>query len=116
MLWPASDWSAKLVATATILPRPDWPAQPGLEGNFGDGATHRPARGNGLPAQSLAARFVPLRAVPPEPAGGRGQQRAVGRVPGALRARYSRMAGAGDARIPQRSLQRAIYFRLHAHP
>ena len=109
---------AKLVASATILnPGPG----PAVNSN---GALSLPkavssevvagfARCDGATRKGgQTAGSVQVRAVPPQPAGGRGQFRALGRVSGALRARHSGMARAGDARLPQRRLQRAIHRRI----
>src|SRR5215469_7332510 len=72
---------------------------------------HPLARGwRGAPERK--ARPFHVRSLPPEPSFGRGQPGAVERVSGALRARYSGMAGVGDARLPKPGLKRAIHLAL----
>ena len=98
LLWPRDSGLARLVATATILNTRRASASTPIGGIFGH------------------TRSVQICAVPAEPARGRGLGRAVERISGTLRARYSGMAGAGDARLPQRRVQRAIHLALHPHP
>src|SRR6185436_578162 len=116
-LWPRADDTVKLVASATILNPDPGPASTQIEAILAEGVFKRRGRRfarrgrieEGRPAGSLW-----IRAVPAEPARGRGQFGALGRVRVALRTRHSGMARAGDARLSSRSLQRAIHRRVHA--
>src|SRR3982751_4328369 len=98
---------AKIVASATILNSVRAPPSTQIGTIFGKGPSERrsvcPARGN-AGEEERAARSLQVRAVPPQPPRRRSQSRALDRIPGALRARHSWLAGAGDARLPQGSL------------
>src|SRR6185369_6882168 len=102
---------AKIVASATILNSVRAPPSTQIGTIFGKGPLERhldrPARGN-AGEEVRAARSLQVRAVPAQSPRRRSQPRPLARIPGALRARHSRLAGAGDARLPQGSLQRAI--------
>ena len=115
LLWPRACELAKLVASATILNPLAPPASTQIGAILANASSSESSArsrsepdsgarkdGQGWRASESrkkrrAARPLQIRAVPAEPAGGRSLLGAFGRVSGALRARHSGMARAGDA-------------------